>query len=473
MEQIATTRTVVAPAAPSAPAAASESRAEAGRIAPPRGDRARLGAAYWRLWTADGLSNLADGLLKVALPLLALAHTASPALIAGLPIAFSLPWLVFALPAGALVDRLDRRAAMLAATAVRAVVLAGLAAAILTGHDSIQMLYAAAFAVGVAETVYGTSAQSILPQLVPRSLLTRANGRLFAVELAANEFAGPPLAGFVVAAGAATALLTPLGLFITAFGVLLLVRGSFRGERGDRAAPIATAETAETDACGEAREKVETGAQSTRMGRPSLRAEIAEGLRFVLHDQLLRTLACMTGLYNLATNATFAVFVLYATGPSSALHLSGHAYGLLLAVIAAGSVLGSVAADRLVTALGRFRTLTLSVAGGILLVGTPALTTNTYMIGASFFVGGVGTILWNVVAVSLRQRITPDRLLGRVNSAYRLVAWGVMPVGAALGGAVAQAAGVRAVFAGSALVMLAMARGLAMVTEKHTVDSRG
>jgi MFS family permease len=446
MEQIATARTVAAPAAPGAPAAGPELRAEAGRIAPSRGDRARLGAAYWRLWTADGLSNLADGLLKVALPLLALTHTASPALIAGLPMAFSLPWLVFALPAGALVDRLDRRAAMLAATAVRALVLAGLAAAITTGHDSIQTLYAAAFAVGVAETVYGTSAQSILPQLVPRSLLTRANGRLFAVELAANEFAGPPLAGFVVAAGAATALLTPLGLFIVAFGVLLLVRGSFR---------------------------VETDVASTRAGRPSLRADIAEGLRFVLHDKLLRTLAWMTGLYNLATNATFAVFVLYATGPTSALHLSGHAYGLLLAVIAAGSVLGSVIAERLVVALGRFRTLTLSVAGGTLLVGTPALTTNTYLIGTAFFVGGVGTVLWNVVAVSLRQRMTPDRLLGRVNSAYRLVAWGVMPVGAALGGAVAQAAGVRAVFGGSALVTLAMARGLAMVTEKRTVDSRG
>jgi MFS family permease len=398
----------------------------------------RLGAAYWRLWTADSVSNLADGVLKVALPLIALGYTRSPGQIAGLSFAFSLPWLLFALPAGALVDRADRLHALLAANAVRAVILIPVVAALAFHKGEILALYAVAFCAGSAETVYGTAAQSIVPQLVAREKLPRANGRLFAAELAANEFLGPPLAGLLVAAGATFALASPLGLWIIALGAALTLRGDFRVRNPERR---------------------------------TLRAEVAEGLRFVWHNQLLRTVAMMTAAYNFATSAMLAVLVIYAVGAGSAMGLSQQAYGLLLAAIAAGSVAGAFIAEPVARRLGRTRALALAIPGGALLVSIPAITTNPYLIGAGFFLGGNAVTIWNVVTVSLRQRLTPDRLLGRVNSAYRLLAWGVMPLGAVVAGTLAQLVGVRAVFAITAAVVLTMLTGLRMTTDRRMAEA--
>ncbi|HEV7980083.1 MFS transporter [Amycolatopsis sp.] len=386
-----------------------------------------LGGAYWRMWTSSGLSNLADGVLKVALPLVALDFTRSPALIAGLAFAFTLPWLLFALPAGALVDRLDRRRAMLGANGVRAALLAGLALGVMFDVGSIWALYVVALGAGVAETIYDTSAQSILPQLVRRDQLSRANGRLYAAELSANEFVGPPLAGFLAAAGAFVALASPAGLWVVAVVVLLFVRGSFRVERGPRT---------------------------------TLRADIAEGLRFLWHNRLLRMFAVMVGVFNFATNATFAVFVLYAVGPGSAMGLSTQAFGVLLATLAGGSLVGSFAAEVAERKFGRSRVLWASIVGGALTVGVPALTGNPFLIGTAFFVGGVALVISNVVMVSLRQRITPDRLLGRLNSSHRLVAWGSRPLGAAAGGVLAQVLGLRSVFAIMAVVLLILLAGM-------------
>src|SRR6266508_6442326 len=245
----------------------------------PRAGRPPLGVAYWRLWMSSAMSNLADGIVKVALPLVAIRFTDSPTLIAGLAFALMIPWLLFALPAGALADRLDRRRAMVGANAVRAVLLVVLMLTVIVGIGSIWVLYVVAFCIGTAETIYDTSAQSIMPQVVPRELLSRANGRLFAAELTANELVGPPLGGFLVAAGVALAFGTPAALWVLAVAVLLLVPGSFRVER-DR--------------------------------HTTLRRDIAEGLRFLWSHRLLRTLAVMVGVANFATNATWAILVLYA-----------------------------------------------------------------------------------------------------------------------------------------------------------------
>src|SRR5512132_539986 len=397
-----------------------------------RGRPAPLGRAFWRLWSASTLSNLADGVVKVSLPLVAVKLTDSPALVAGVVVAVTLPWLLFALPAGALADRVDRRAAMLVANVARASALAVLVATVLLGYGSIWALYAVALFVGIAETVYDTCAQSILPQVVSRERLSRANGRLQAAELTANEFVGPPLGGVLVATGTAVAFAAPAGLWAAAVGVLLLVQGRFR---------------------------------VVREHRTTIRADVAEGLRFLWRHRLLRTLAAMTGLFNLATNATFAVFVLYAVGPDSAMGLSDAGYGLLFATIAAGSLLGALVADRVERRLGRARTLTLSILGGALTVTAPALTTDPLPIAAAFFTGGATLALWNVVAVSLRQRITPDRILGRVNSGYRLVAWGSRPLGAAAGGLIGETLGLRAVFAAAGALILLTLIGMRTVTD--------
>ncbi|MFI6391981.1 MFS transporter [Nonomuraea sp. NPDC050547] len=378
-----------------------------------------MSRAYWQLWTSSGLSNLADGILKVALPLVAVQFTRSPPLVAGLAVAVTLPWLVCALPAGALVDRLDRRRAMLAANLTRAALLAAVTAAVLLGWGSIWLLYGAAFLIGTAETVYDTAAQSIVPQIVPRERLTQANGRLFAAELTANQFVGPPLAGLLAAAAAALAFATPAALWLLAVAALFLVRGSYRV---DRTEPTTT-----------------------------LRADIAAGLRYLWRQKVLRRLAVLTGLFNFASNAATAVLVLYATGP---MRLPEAGYGLLLGTIAAGSLVGSLAGAWLERRLGRTRTLVLALPAGAVLIGVPAATTSPYLVGAGFFVGGIGIVVANVVMVSLRQRITPDAMLGRVNSCYRLIAWGTMPLGALVGGLLAQQIGLRPLFAVMAVVAL-------------------
>ncbi|TCC00433.1 MFS transporter [Micromonospora zingiberis] len=400
--------------------------------APARPGPDGLGGRYWRLWSASAVSNLADGIVKIALPLVAVGHTGSPVLVAGVAAAFSLPWLLFALPAGALVDRLDRRQVMLVANTLRAALFGALALAVALDAGSIWLLYLVAFGAGVAETLYDTSAQSILPQLVPRAVLPRANGWLHAVELAANQFVGPPLAGFLVAGGVAFAVAGPAGLWAVAVAALLLVGGRFRVEQ---------------------------------QGAGTLRADIAEGVGFLWRHRLLRTLATMVGISNFITNAVFAVLVLYAVGPDSALGLTEPGYGLLLTTIAAGIVLGSLVAGTIERLLGRARALGVSVVAMAVVVGAPALTTNPYLLGALFLVGGVLLAAWNVITISLRQRITPDRLLGRVNSGYRLLAWGSMPVGALVGGVLAELFGLRAVFAIMGALALTLLLGMLRVTD--------
>lgn len=382
-----------------------------------------LGASFWRLWTSSALSNLADGLVKVSLPLIALRFTDSPTLIAGLAVVLTLPWLLFALPAGALADRLDRRRILLGANTVRAATLAGLAAALAADAGSIWVLYAVAAVLGTVETLHDTAAQSIVPQLVPRDRLSRANGRLFAAEITANEFVGPPLGGVLVLAGAVTAFATPAGLWVVAVGALLLVPGPFRPERA---------------------------------GRTTLRADIAEGFRFLVRHRLLRTLAGMVGTFNFASNAAWAVLVLYAVGPDSAVGLSEPGFGVLLAAAAAGMLTGSLVAERVERWLGRGRALLAATAASALLVAGPALTGDAVVIGTTFFLSGLGSGVWNVVTVSLRQRVTPDRLLGRLNSCYRLFAWGSRPFGALAGGLIAEAYGLRAVFVAMTVLSLSM-----------------
>ncbi len=392
-----------------------------------------LGTTYWRLWSSSGLSNLADGIVKVALVLVAIQYTRSPALIAGLTFAITLPWLLFALHAGVLADRLDRRRAMLAANLVRATLLAVLALAIGLGFGSIWLLYAVALGLGFAETIHDTAAASTLPQVVSRDQLTRANSRLFAAELTANEFVGPPLGGFLVAASAFVAFTTPAALWMVAVVALFFVRGSFRAER----------------------------TQQT-----TVREDLVEGLRFLWKNRILRTLTIMIGGFNFASSAMLAIFVLYAVGPGSAMGLSEQQFGFLLATIAAGSFAGSFVAERIERVLGRSRSLILSLIAGAALVGIPALTANPFVIGAVFLIGGVGVVVWNVIVVSLRQRIIPNHLLGRGTSSHRLVAWGTRPLGTMAGGLLAETIGLRPVFVVTTLIVLTLLVAMRTVTDK-------
>jgi MFS family permease len=398
-----------------------------------------LGRRYWTLWASTAIANLGDGVFQLAVALLAVQVTRSPALVAGVALAARLPWLVVALPAGALADRLDRRATMLRANVARVVILTALAASEAVGATSIGTLYVVALGLGVAEVMFDTSSQTLMPSLVERDLLARANGRLFAAELVMNQFIGPPLGGALVAMSAAIAIGSSAGMYLVAAVALAMLPGSYR-------APQAAAPT-------------------------RLRTDIGEGLRYLFGHRVLRTLGLLLGAQNLLITAMQAVFILYLTSKTYGLGLPDVGVGLIFTLNAVGGVIGSFVAAPMQKRFGRAALLSLTIVLDAVFVATPALTRNVVLVGAASVLVGT-TAIWNVVTVSLRQRIIPDRLLGRVNSAYRLLGWGSMPVGAALGGAIGQLVSVRAVFLVSgALVLLLLIPLRVVITDDAIAEA--
>jgi MFS family permease len=395
-----------------------------------------VGARYWKLWTSSALANLGDGIFQVALALLAVRLTRSPLLVSGVALAGRLPWLFLALPAGAWADRWDRRRTMIRMNLVRVALLAGLAVAVAADVVSIGGLYVVALGLGCAEVLFDTSSQTILPAVVgSKDALSAANGRLYAVETVTNQFVGPPLGGVLVAASASAALAVGAGagLYGLAVVALVLLPGTYRTARPAGAAPV------------------------------SLRADIAEGVRYLVGHRLLRTLGLLLGVQNLLLAAEFSVLVLFAVGP---LGLGEVGVGALLTAGAVGGVLGSLVAAPVERALGRARLLAVSVVVTGVSLALPGLVVEAWAAAVSGALIGLASVMWNVVTVSLRQRIIPDHLLGRVNSGYRLLGWGTMPVGAFVGGVVGEWIGLRAVFVlAGAGVLLALVPLLRVVTE--------
>jgi MFS family permease len=384
---------------------------------------AALGSNFLKLWTASAVSNFGDGIRWTALPLFAATLTRDPTRIAAIDFAATMPWLLFALVAGALVDRWDRRRAMVTSNAFRAVVMTLLGVSVLADFASLPLIYVLAFLLGTAETIFDNAAQAMTPRVVARADLERANGTLFTAELVANQFAGPPAGGFLFGIKQAVPFFTDAASFAFSASLVSTLKGNFRTERPATDIP-------------------------TR-----LRTEIWEGLRWLWNHRLLRTFAVMVGVWNLLNTATFSIFVLYAL---QILDLGPVGYGVLLSTMVIGNVIGSFIAPR-VGKIGQGTTLILTVVLGAGSELGIALASHSVVVGAMLAISGVSLIVWNVITVSLRQSIIPDRLLGRVNSVYRLLAYGMMPIGAALGGLLADAFGLRAPYYVAAVVLGIMA----------------
>ena len=395
-----------------------------------------LGPEYRKLWTASTVSNLGDGITWVAAPLLAATLTRDPVLVAGLAFAHRLPWLLFTLVSGALVDRLDRRRIMWTADAVRTVMIGLLGLAVYAGLANLPLLYAVFFVLGTAETLFDNASQAILPAVVDRENLEKANGRLFGGQLVANEFAGPPLGGVLFAAAAAAPFLLDAGTFAAAAALVLAMRGSFRPGRAERP-------------------------------RTTMRAEIFEGLRWLWGQPLLRTLAVMLGIMNAVHAAYTSIFVLFA---QDILGLGEVGYGILLTSGALGGLIGSLVADRIIVVFGHGRTLLGSVLLSAAALGGTAVTGNAFAVGGLFVLVGICAVVWNVITVSLRQAVIPENLFGRVNSVYRLLGWGAIPIGALLGGFLARGLGLTAPMWFGAVVLVALALATFPLVNNRTLD---
>ena len=399
-----------------------------------------MGSRYWKLWSSSAVANLGDGIFQVALALLAVRLTRSPLLISGVALAARLPWLVLALPAGAWADRWDRRLTMIRMNVARVVLLGGLALAVAADVASIGLLYVVALGLGCAEVLFDTSSQTIMPAVVgSKDDLSKANGRLYAAEMITNQFVGPPLGGALVAASAALAIGAGAGLYALAVVALALLPGTYRTVRD--APPV------------------------------SLRADIAEGVRYLVGHRVLRTLGILLGVQNLLLAAQFSIFVLFAVREVDGLGLGEVGVGVLLTFGAVGGVLGSLVAAPVERRLGRTRLLALSVLTTGLSLAAPGIVPHVVVAAVAGAMIGVSSVMWNVVTVSLRQRIIPDHLLGRVNSGYRLLGWGTMPIGAAVGGVVGEFVGLRAVFLLSGAGVLATLVPLLLVITDAAIRS--
>ncbi|RKN37378.1 MFS transporter [Streptomyces hoynatensis] len=427
--------------------------------AAPRG----LGSRFHKLWTASTVSNLGQGASAIAFPWLATTLTQNPVLIALNGVAVRLPWLLFSLPAGALADRLDRRRVLLAMSAARAVIVGVVALLVAWDAMSLPLLYCCALVLGFAEVMFDNTSQVLLPSVVDRRRLAAANGRLMSAQIVADSFLARPLGGALIALAVAAPFAFDASAAAVSLVLLLTLRGSFRARPDAPTQPAPPAATDEPGAKDEPRTADEPGAAAGSVpaagAARSMRAEIREGVRWLWRHPLVRPLAVSLAVMNLVGAATESIYVLYA---QEVLGLGPVGFAVLTSVTGIGGLLGGLLAARIGTSRSLFLLLALEVAAN----ATTALASNAFVIGLGSVAMGFGIVVWNVTTVSLRQSLVPDRLLGRVNSVYRLLGWGSMPLGMAAGGALVSAvealwgreAGLRAPFVLAVVLVLGLAR---------------
>ncbi len=393
----------------------------------------RLSPTFWRFWLAGALSNLGDGVRLTALPLLVATLTRDPFPVSVVMALTMLPWLLFGVVGGTLVDRLDRRQIIIIGQVGRGVAVAVLAVVTASGHQSLALIYAVAFLIGLGEVFVDSAMQAAIPQLATDEQLERANARMIVAEVTTNEVVGAPLGAALFVAAA----WIPFGFDSASFvlGALLVATLGVRLQ-GDRA-------TTE---------------------RAGIRQEIADGLRFVRDHPLLRGLAVSVACFNAGMSAAASVLVLYALDE---LHASERAYGWFIGLSALGGVLGALVASAAAVRLGRRAVMIVSTAVAAVCFGLLGLAEHIVLATVLFFLAGVAGSMYNVVGRSVRQSVTPDRLLGRVIASMRLLGLGAVSVGALLGGGIATWWGVRAVFAfavvlgcGAAVLLLGATRHL-------------
>lgn len=370
-----------------------------------------LPKAFQRVWLASGASSFGDGVYLTALPLLAASLTRDPVLLSVVSAAALLPWLLFGLIGGALVDRWDRRRTMWITDAFRAALLLAAVAGAAAGWLGVPLLIGLAFLLGIGQILFDTAATAYLPELLGRdpALLKRANARLRGTMDVLDGFAGPPAGSALFTLGRTLPLVTDAVSFLLS---ALLIRSL-------PASPP----------------------KPPRTAKNSLLKDARAGASYLLRDRLLLGLALRPALGNFAFSAGAAVFVLFA---QEKLHLGPLGYGILLTSEAVGGLLGSILSGRLANRLGTGGALILTAALLTAAQATIGLADSPVVVAVGMALRAAALGATIVLASSVRQAIVPDELMGRVAAAGRLMALGAAPVGALLGGWLAMVGGLRA-----------------------------
>ena len=367
-----------------------------------------MGPAFNRMWASSIISNLSDGILIAAAPLLAISLTDSTVLISAIGAMVMLPWLLFAIPIGVLVDRVDRRFILAGANATRSAVVGMLALLIATDQVTIYWLLVASFVIGVCEVAADTTAQSLIPQIVDEKNFEKGNSRLQISETVIQGFVGAPLSGFIYAIAIALPFfINSLGLAIASLLALSI--------------PIKYLQDVRTDNVDKEKKKFV--------------ADMKFGIRYLYNEKALRRLVVTTAsigvCYSMAT-ATMVLFII------KELELPKQLFGVILALQSIGAIAGAFMAPRLSKKYGRSTVMTFGIVSSSILILVEGFSPNIYVLVALSTLGGFAISQWNILLMATYQTVIPNELYGRIHGTRRTLVWGMMPIGSLLGGVLAQ-----------------------------------
>jgi MFS family permease len=391
---------------------------------------------YGRIVSAAALANLSDGVREVALPLLAAALTRDTMLVSGLAACAYLPWLLLGMPIGTLVDRGRPERFMVAAGTCRCVLLTVLAVTLVTGHRSLVLLYVVAFLLGVGEAVHDNAAQSLIPRVVADRDLEKANSRLVTVERVGQDLAGPAIGGVLFAVGAAS----PFFLQTACLALAVILIMGVRTPAPEAAGPVLVLR--------------------------GVFAQAAEGIRWLWRADAVRTVVTTGAAFTFLTQTWEPLLVLLVVETMGAAETT---FGIVLALGAAGGILGALATPALVRRFDsralQFSALAVTAAADLALAAFP----NPPMAALALGLASTGFAVWNVLSVTLRQRQVPAAMLGRVNAANRTLSMTAAPLGALAGGAMAYLLDLRAPLwiSGAALSLLTIRFGMRCRTAEN------
>ena len=365
---------------------------------------AKLGPAFQNLFVSNLATNLGDGVIRTAAPLLAVRLTTDPLLISLIAALALLPWLFFAIPAGILVDRIDRRLALGLANGVRVILATALVILYATNSLSIVALYVVIFVDGACETVYDGSIRAMVPSVVQKSLLPSANSRIEAAEAVLQNFLAAPFTSLLFAIAVLIPLGTNIGFYALAVVLALLLPKAASGKQFT----------------------TPTTVPRTRWYR-----QFVDGYHFIMASRMLRTLwffSTFTGVCFSAATAGIVLFLVKTDGLPPAL------FGVFILSGAAGGIVGSLSASRFKRWLGAGRAMAIMNVVSCLAIILVGAVPNVWVSAFGFFLSSAAVLVWNVLVMSLRQSVIPGRLLGRVHGTWRTLLWGTMPLGSLIGG---------------------------------------
>ena len=367
-----------------------------------------MNPAFNRMWASSIISNLADGVMLAAVPLLAISLTDSPVLISLIGAMVMLPWLLFAIPIGAIVDRVDRRYIFAGANASRSVVVGVLALLIALDHVTIFWLLAAAFIIGVCEVAADTTAQSLIPQILEEKDFEKGNSRLQISETVIQGFIGAPISGFIYAA----AIYLPFFINSLGFAISALL-----------------ALTIPVKYLQDIRQEGEVKTERRFV------ADMKFGIAYLFNQKVLRRLVVTTatiGLCYAMGSATMVLFIIKELG------LQERFFGVILAIEGVGAILGALVASRTSSKFGRSKVMTFAIVASSAVLLIQGFSPNIYIFVALATFGGFVISQWNILLMATYQTVIPKELYGRIHGTRRTLVWGAMPLGSLLGGVLAN-----------------------------------